>query len=529
MKNHNHNHNTHNLSVISSETCSYKNETNSMHSSYLEYIEGNKAKNEWAKLLKNISNLKQSNNKIIDEEEIDITKNYYEKQSSIKSNQSNEKNDKEKIKDKNNIKKNEKNNNIESRIPDYLKGKYHFLDNGIILRDVNKANNSIKIKKNLNTFLIQKEKGNNNDDNSIKNNFYRKLKMLEKKTPFQIKCIKKPDRSFITKIVKSTRLKPIKIKKFKKIYKNSSSLKKNPYLINNVSKPGSERLIPISKKTINKLEESKNILKKVVKSKKSLNYNNNTYNKVSSSTISPMCAISRYLKATHPDCKTVFIGPCIAKKSECHEMGIEGNADYVLTFGEMTALLKSKDVKLEPVADSYQEASVWGKSFASSGGVANAVLEVMRQPLEDGVVHIARVHASLTYPAQYMLIAAMNPCPCGNYGSDQLCTCTPGEIRRYVRKISGPLLDRIDLHVRVERPLYRELVSDEAQEGSGVIRERVLAARERQVERLRPFGMFCNAHMGHRAIRETCCVTEQARRLLQEVFDKFKLEYFSYK
>ena len=61
----------------------------------------------------------------------------------------------------------------------------------------------------------------------------------------------------------------------------------------------------------------------------------------------------------------------------------------------------------------------------------------------------------------------MNPCPCGNYGSDQLCTCTPGEIRRYVRKISGPLLDRIDLHVRVERPLYRELVSDEAQEGSG--------------------------------------------------------------
>ena len=157
-----------------------------------------------------------------------------------------------------------------------------------------------------------------------------------------------------------------------------------------------------------------------------------------------------------------------------------------------------------------------------------SVLEVMRQPLEDGVVHIARVHASLTYPAQYMLIAAMNPCPCGNYGSDQLCTCTSGEIRRYVRKISGPLLDRIDLHVRVERPLYRELVSDEAQEGSGVIRERVLAARERQVERLRPFGMFCNAHMGHRAIRETCCVTEQARRLLQEVFDKFKLSARSY-
>jgi hypothetical protein len=87
MKNHNynHNHNTHNLSVISSETCSYKNETNSIHSSYLDYLEGNKAKNEWAKLIKNIPNLKQSNNNIIDEEEIDITKNCYEKQSSLKS------------------------------------------------------------------------------------------------------------------------------------------------------------------------------------------------------------------------------------------------------------------------------------------------------------------------------------------------------------------------------------------------------------------------------------------------------------
>lgn len=102
-----------------------------------------------------------------------------------------------------------------------------------------------------------------------------------------------------------------------------------------------------------------------------------------SETISPMCAISRYLKATHPGCKTVFIGPCIAKKSECHEMGIEANADYVLTFGEMTAFLKSKDIKLEPVAEGYQESSIWGKSFASSGGVANAVLEVMRERGED--------------------------------------------------------------------------------------------------------------------------------------------------
>ena len=90
------------------------------------------------------------------------------------------------------------------------------------------------------------------------------------------------------------------------------------------------------------------------------------------------------------------------------------------------------------------------------------------------------------------------------------------------------MLDRIDLHVRVERPLYRELVSDEAQEGSAVIRSRVIAARKRQIERLRSFGMFCNAHMGHRAIRETCIVTKEARKLLQEVFDKFKLSARSY-
>ena len=132
------NHNTHNLSVISSETCSYKNETNSIHSTYKEYLEVNKVKNEWSKLIKKTSSQKDSN-RIINEDEIDITKNYYEKQSS----QPNE--------------KDEKNNNIESRVPDYLKGKYHFLDNGIILRDVNKANNSNKNKIKLTSFFIQQK------------------------------------------------------------------------------------------------------------------------------------------------------------------------------------------------------------------------------------------------------------------------------------------------------------------------------------------------------------------------------------
>ncbi|MBP3204002.1 MAG: 4Fe-4S dicluster domain-containing protein [Lachnospiraceae bacterium] len=98
-----------------------------------------------------------------------------------------------------------------------------------------------------------------------------------------------------------------------------------------------------------------------------------------SQTISPMCAVSRYLKALHPGCVTVFIGPCIAKKSECRDESIEGNADYVLTFGEFRALLRSKDVELLPADNTYQEASTWGKRFANSGGVANAVLEVLNE------------------------------------------------------------------------------------------------------------------------------------------------------
>ena len=138
------NHNTHNLSVISSETCSYKNETNSIHSTYKEYLEVNKVKNEWSKLIKKTSSQKDSN-RIINEDEIDITKNYYENKSAINSGQPNEKDEKN-------------NNNIESRVPDYLKGKYHYLDNGIILRYVNKTKNSNKNKIKLKMFYPKRLK-----------------------------------------------------------------------------------------------------------------------------------------------------------------------------------------------------------------------------------------------------------------------------------------------------------------------------------------------------------------------------------
>ena len=107
------------------------------------------------------------------------------------------------------------------------------------------------------------------------------------------------------------------------------------------------------------------------------------FEKNMSNTVSPMCAISRYLKLTHPGCVTVFVGPCIAKKSEANDPSIPDNADYVITYGELRALMRSRNIDFESVSENYQEASVWGKRFAASGGVANAVLECMKERGED--------------------------------------------------------------------------------------------------------------------------------------------------
>ena len=103
------------------------------------------------------------------------------------------------------------------------------------------------------------------------------------------------------------------------------------------------------------------------------------FNENKSQAVSPMCAISRYLKTTHPGCVTVFIGPCIAKKAEARDESIPDNADFVMTYGEFRAMLRSRNMVLTPDDKDYQEASIWGKRFASSGGVANAVLECMQE------------------------------------------------------------------------------------------------------------------------------------------------------
>lgn len=158
-----------------------------------------------------------------------------------------------------------------------------------------------------------------------------------------------------------------------------------------------------------------------------------------------------------------------------------------------------------------------------------AVLEVLRQPLEDGEVHIARVNAALSYPAEFMLIAAMNPCPCG-YATDseKQCTCSLSEIRRYIKKISGPLLDRIDLHVHVPRPNYTELTTSIPAESSKGIAERVSAARRIQLQRLEKYAIACNAQMGHKHLKATCHLTEEAQLILKQAFTKMNLSARSY-
>jgi magnesium chelatase family protein len=148
---------------------------------------------------------------------------------------------------------------------------------------------------------------------------------------------------------------------------------------------------------------------------------------------------------------------------------------------------------------------------------ARNVLEVMRQPLEDSHVTISRSKMSVDYPANFMLVCAMNPCPCGNYGSQvQECTCTPIQIQKYVGKISGPLLDRIDIHVEVPAVKYNELASKKIGEGSKEIRKRVVNARIRQAERFQGMkGLYSNADMESKEIKEFCYIDQAGADLLK--------------
>lgn len=144
-------------------------------------------------------------------------------------------------------------------------------------------------------------------------------------------------------------------------------------------------------------------------------------------------------------------------------------------------------------------------------------LEVMRQPLEDGYVTISRAAGTLTFPSRFMMIAAMNPCPCGYYGDPKReCRCSPPQIEKYRQRISGPLLDRIDLHVEVPLVEYRELSSDETGETSADVRLRVEAARGRQVERFSALkNVTCNAAMPSKVMRQHCRIDDTASGYLE--------------
>jgi magnesium chelatase family protein len=149
------------------------------------------------------------------------------------------------------------------------------------------------------------------------------------------------------------------------------------------------------------------------------------------------------------------------------------------------------------------------------------VLEVMRQPLEDGKVTISRAMASITYPAQFMLVAAMNPCPCGYLGHPlHQCTCGSIQVQNYRNRISGPLLDRIDLHLEVPAVNYRELSAGDTGETSAAVRERVNRAREAQKKRFTGSKARSNAAMTTRQLRAHCEIDETGHRLLQHCVDK---------
>lgn len=155
--------------------------------------------------------------------------------------------------------------------------------------------------------------------------------------------------------------------------------------------------------------------------------------------------------------------------------------------------------------------------------------ETLRQPLEDGVITVSRNAVTVTYPADFMLIASMNPCPCGNYGSATAeCKCSAYQIHRYLSKLSGPLLDRIDIHVEVDNVTYDDLQDETLSEPSVVVRERVNRARKIQQERLSSKGRNCNAQMTPADIKKYCKLDEDSLRLLKESFEKLNLSARAY-
>ena len=157
-------------------------------------------------------------------------------------------------------------------------------------------------------------------------------------------------------------------------------------------------------------------------------------------------------------------------------------------------------------------------------------LEVLRQPLEDGVISLSRVQASYTFPADFLLCCAQNPCPCGYLGDDvHGCTCSPSETERYKRKVSGPLLDRIDMQVHVPRVKLEELHDDNRKaEDSATIRRRVCEARKVQKQRFKDCGILCNGQMRHKEVEAFCKLDANSFHIMEQAFTRMGLSARSY-
>jgi magnesium chelatase family protein len=159
-----------------------------------------------------------------------------------------------------------------------------------------------------------------------------------------------------------------------------------------------------------------------------------------------------------------------------------------------------------------------------------STLEVMRQPLEDGKVTVSRAAGTVTFPSEFMLVAAMNPCPCGYFGDlKRECRCSPVQVQRYRQRISGPLLDRIDLHIEVPAVEYRDVASERSEENSAAIRERISRARARQQERFRKDAKTnCNARMTTRHLKEHCKLNSDSHELIRVAMSELNLSARAY-
>lgn len=158
-----------------------------------------------------------------------------------------------------------------------------------------------------------------------------------------------------------------------------------------------------------------------------------------------------------------------------------------------------------------------------------ATLEALRQPLEDGFVNVTRINGQNRYQSRFMLVAGMNPCPCGNLGSRRgECRCTSAEIRRYQSRLSGPLLDRIDIQVEMDAVTLEEIETAREQEDSQTVRRRVVRARQIQQERFAGLGYFCNAQLDQTGIERFCAMDESAKKLLHQAVERFHVSMRAY-